>query len=371
MVQPSSLPDVSSFGPRGGNPQLPHGSFGTQFPQAQTPFYGSAPHMGPTWGSPGVMVGGAARNAAIGIVVAVAIALLGVGGIVAFALLGSTMDSGGGTTDHGTPILVNTNQPVPGILTSTQPTRTYEFVTTQVGLVTVSVEGDFDSFLELYVGDESTPRWSDDDSGGSLNARIMASLEPGRYFALVRPFSEGTTGSYTFAVTAPMEPTPMTGPPGTTPPMNPPTPYPGTPGVPGTGAVTPQDRTGVVAAVSGPAPVTSGSQCTVRISSANTQGGHNCRVVVTCGGSVIYGHEDARGQYGFNRCTVVPAGGGPATIEAHDTSVSPVDGDPRIDLQTAFGEIVVTDQDSAGRMWTVSIRFTSPAGAPDAPTTAI
>jgi hypothetical protein len=276
------------------------------------------------------------------------------------------------STSSGPSIAVVTNQPVPGILTTSEPRRTYEFQVTQNGLVTVSVVGDFDSYLELYSGDESSPRWEDDDSGGGLNARIMTTLAPGRYRALVRPYSQGSTGSYTFTVTAPMEPTPMTLPPGTAPGLGTPPLAPPTPPVPG--VIAPETRNGTVAAVAGNAPVATGSQCIVQIQSASTTGGLNCRIIVTCGGTVIYGREDARGQYGFNRCSVAPAGSGPGGIEAHDTNVTGADGDPRIDLQTAFGEIVVSDLDPSGAPWTVSIRFTPPAGAPPpggAPTTAI
>jgi hypothetical protein len=315
-----------------------------------------APLPPTAWGQTASPQGNRARPL---IIIGVAVAMLLVGASVAvtmfFANSGNGDWGGSAAESAGPPILIDLNQPVPGSLTSAAPTRTYEFTIAQPGLVRIAINGDFDSYLELYEGTATMPGWQDDDSGGNLNAMISTSLQPGRYYALVRAYSDGNYGNFTLTVTAPgagsggmpLPPPPL--------PLGP--------------RVTPQTRTGVVATVSGRAPVTTGDQCVVQISAADSQRGLNCRVQVTCAGNMIYGRDAADRRFGFNRCAVTTPMGGIEVIEAHDQEMTANDGDPRIDLLTAQGTITVTDQGDQG-LWSVTIRFTSP-GSPPTETTAI
>ena len=354
LVQPSVLPDVSSFGARGGNPQRPHHS-----PGGGGSVFGSAPNMSPSW-SPAVATSrSTGRNVVIGVVIAVVGVVLALGIGLAYVVSRTNDWSSGSMRSDVPPVPISVNQPIPGALTTSAPSRLYEFVITRPGSISVSVDGDFDNFLEIFYEDEEVPRWTDDDSGGNLNAQIFTPVEPGRYYAKVRPYSEGTTGSFTLTVTAPAEQPQLGYPPG----------YPTEPAVPNGPRISPRTYTGVVASESGPAPATTGSQCVIQITGANTPNSLNCRVRVICNGGVIYGRDEAGQQYGFNRCTSFTPGGGVAVIEAHDTGNSQQDGDPRIDLQTSMGQITVSDQGTQ-LPWSVTIRFTGPA-AMNAPGTAI
>jgi len=305
--------------------------------------------MSPSWEPVATRRRTASRGVVIGVVISIVVVLVSVG--VGLALVAARPDglSGISSAFEGPPVPIAVTQQVPGTLTSAEPTRRYEFNITTPGTITIDVNGDFDSFLELFYEYETYPQWTDDDSGDNLNARILASVQPGRYTALVRPYSEGTTGSFTITVSAPWE---QAG-------MPPPPPHPPDPSIPGVPRVERQTHAGVVASVSGSAPVTVGSQCVIEISPANTGNQLNCRVRVICNGGVIYGREEGGSRYGYNQCSSFDSGTGTPSIEAHDTGYSRIDGDPRIDLQTTMGHITVSEQGPRGN-WSVGIRFTPP-----------
>jgi hypothetical protein len=275
----------------------------------------------------------------VAIVIAVVVFLM-VGGIVAAVAIGisagSNMSSSGDRTDT-IPIVLN--QPVSGELTGFRTNQVYELALGQATAVTISVNGDFDNYLELYRENESNPFIEDDDSGSGLNAQLSSVLQPGIYYILVRPFSSGT-GHYTLSVM-------------------------GAPGVGGGSHVPPagggpqltlSTRPGLVSGTSGAAPVQAGNQCSVEIGPAGSDSVFNCRIRVTCGTQMIYG----AGTSGYNHC-VISTSAGAQVIEAHDTGVSTADGDPRMDIQTASGLITVSDGVGAGT-WTVTVQLTPGGG---------
>lgn len=362
--QPTPLPNVpSSTGPGGGTwgrsspPRGPAPYLGSGFRGGSS--YGTPPPYVPSMAPmPAARPGHTTRNVVIGVVVALALVVIALGFTVYLAVSHSDDFRDLGSGPGANPVPITPNQPVPGSLTRDDPTRSYEFTITQPGMVVISVVGDFDNYLELYQGSDTVPILEDDDSGGSLNATISSMLSPGRYVVLVRPYSEGTTGSFTLTVNAPAESSGMGGTP---------------PPVPGPSVGPPvedQTRTGAVASVNGPAPASVGDQCVIQLEHATTSNGLNCRIRVTCGGGIIYGRDGDTLRYGYNQCVVTGPPGGPAVIEAHDRGYSTEDGDPRIDFQSASGQLTVTDQQPNGSVWSVTVRFTSPA-VPDAPRTAI
>jgi hypothetical protein len=190
-------------------------------------------------------------------------------------------------------------------------------------------------------------------------------MSPGTYYALVRAYSDGTTGSFTVTINAPAELATMGGPGlpggggfppggGVTPPMQ-------TPFYPPGSAIAPQTHRGVVASVSGPAPVAAGATCNVFITGETSSGRLNCRVRAICNGNVIYGRDAARTRYGYSRCAVTSGPAGQQNLEAHDTGPSVPDGDPMMDLNTAAGQVTISDQTPAGS-WSVVVRFVGPGG---------
>jgi tyrosinase len=77
----------------------------------------------------------------------------------------------------------------------------YRFTVTAPGAYTIETAGNTDCVLRL-LGPE-TPTMliaEDDDSGPDANSRIVASLQPGTYFAEVRHYSPTGTGSYSISV---------------------------------------------------------------------------------------------------------------------------------------------------------------------------
>jgi hypothetical protein len=298
------------------------------------------------------------RNLVIGIVIAVVVLFLVMcgGGMAAYWL---ARGSGGGSSSASQLIAVNT--PVSGDITFSRDAQVYEFTLTQTGIVTITVTGDFDNYLELYRGTESNPFMEDDDSGGSLNASISTTLTPGTYYARVRAYSSGTTGNFTIIVTAPSEQAfgvPGQNPGWGTPPPVPPMP-PQPPIVPSyPGVVQPQTFQGTVASVGGVAPVNAGQQCTVALTAESGGANLNCRVNVTCGGTVIYGGERDRQRFGFVHCEVSDLGGRQAVV-AHDVNPTDDEGDPMIDVDTGAGTVVVSDR-VRGSEWNARIQLAGP-----------
>lgn len=319
----------------------------------QTPSVGQPLGSAPAWTPPTSTRPAGSKFVLLG--VGAAVALLVTGGVAVSYFVSQQGGGPGGLSDDPPPIFINANEPIMGNLDSSNPTRLYEFRLTRRGIVNIRVTGDFDNYLELYREGESSPLDEDDDSAGDLNAQVTNTLTPGTYYALVRPYSSGTTGSFTIHITAPGEQRGRID--GTPPPPPPPTGQP----------VPQQHRTGVVAAVSGSAPVSASQDCEIYITPSESGSSFNCRVRVHCGGSIIYGRDQGSTRYGYNNCSVLNVAGGSVVIEAHDRGTTPTDGDPRIDLNTAQGEISVIDQGATGQ-WSATIRFTSPADNAAPPT---
>jgi hypothetical protein len=79
----------------------------------------------------------------------------------------------------------------------------YTFEGTEGDIVTIRMEGNFDTFLELYDASE-TMLISDDDSAGDLNSLIDSFVLPadGVYTIVARPLSSMATGKYTLSLSA-------------------------------------------------------------------------------------------------------------------------------------------------------------------------
>jgi len=293
------------------------------------------------------------RNVAI--VIGVVVVLV-VAGAVGSALLVFNAARGGGSGGASleNPMPIALNQPVAGTIAGSGDRPVYELSLPAPATVTISVSAGFDNYLELYRATEASPFLEDDDSGPDLNAMISTYLPAGTYRILVRPFGSGT-GPFTLAVTG-MQVGGVPGP-GVPPTGGPP--FPGG-GPPGTGMgvpspVAPAVHQAMVSGTSGPSPVQAGVPCTVEITPSMDV--YNCRVRVTCGTQMIYGV----GNGGYNSCVVAPAGSG-QTVEAHDTRPSGEDGDPRVDVQTSTGQVVVSDGVGPA-MWTVTVQIGAPGGA--------
>ena len=123
------------------------------------------------------------------IFIMVGVALLGVIGAIIPMLMFSGM-SCGGSNEPPVPLAINT--PVQGTLSRAHPYRLYEIGITQPSQLTVSLNSQFDNYLELYAGDSQTPMMENDDGGSGLNAQLSTVLQPNIYYILVRPYSEGT-----------------------------------------------------------------------------------------------------------------------------------------------------------------------------------
>ena len=118
----------------------------------------------------------------------------------------------------------------------------------------------------------------------------------------------------------------------------------------------PIERPGRVTAVSGQAPAKQGATCTARVRGSLGADATNCRVVIRCGGSIVYGE----GSYGFTRCE--GAGG---AITAKDTDPRAAGGDPRLDLDLGRGRAVISDE---GYAMTVTLDAErEPGRGPDVP----
>lgn len=79
----------------------------------------------------------------------------------------------------------------------------YTFEGTEGDIVTIRMEGNFDTFLELYDASE-TMLTSDDDSAGDLNSLIDSFVLPadGVYTIVARPLSSMASGEYTLSLSA-------------------------------------------------------------------------------------------------------------------------------------------------------------------------
>lgn len=77
----------------------------------------------------------------------------------------------------------------------------FTFIVTQPGDYRIETEGELDVVVTLFGPDDETRFVGmDDDSGRRLNARLVAALQPGRYFVRVRHYSGTRTGDYQIGV---------------------------------------------------------------------------------------------------------------------------------------------------------------------------
>jgi len=78
---------------------------------------------------------------------------------------------------------------------------TYNFRIKSAADYRIETEGRIDTVMSLFGPDDNTKFVAqDDDSGGRLQARIVATLKPGVYTLRVRHFSEKRTGNYKIGV---------------------------------------------------------------------------------------------------------------------------------------------------------------------------
>jgi hypothetical protein len=77
----------------------------------------------------------------------------------------------------------------------------FSFNAAAAGLHTIETSGSTDTLIALYgPDDQSLFIAQDDDSGADTNSRIIANLQPGRYFVRVRHYSTTGTGDYSVRV---------------------------------------------------------------------------------------------------------------------------------------------------------------------------
>jgi hypothetical protein len=84
-----------------------------------------------------------------------------------------------------------------------------------------------------------------------------------------------------------------------------------------------------------PAVLGAGEACAVEVTPV-TDSSFDCRVVVRCGDRVLYGRDEVRGGTGYNHC-------GPVPSLIVDRDVTDDDGDPRLRVDLASGEVVVEE----------------------------
>ena len=90
---------------------------------------------------------------------------------------------------------------VPGKIEQPGETDTYEFVANVSGSYTIETSGSTDTFLTLFgPNSQTTVITLDDDSGPSLNSKIIRNLAPGTYYTSIRHYSPTRTGNYGISV---------------------------------------------------------------------------------------------------------------------------------------------------------------------------
>jgi hypothetical protein len=103
---------------------------------------------------------------------------------------------------------------------------------------------------------------------------------------------------------------------------------------------------GRVRRATGQAPVATGASCTIEVR-PNT-GEHNCRSIVTCGETLVYGTD---GQ-GYNTCGLRDE----RPSFARDSNITDNDGDPMFELDLARQRIVISDGATAEELeYTIEI----------------
>ncbi len=225
------------------------------------------------------------------------------------------------------------------------PLQKFNLSLAEPGWVALSVNGDFDSVLELY-REESEEIWAeDDDSGEEQNARIERYLPSGDYVVLVRGFTPTDRGEFSlradrFGETEPFPPD-----------------------------APPQTLEGRVSEVEGLSTVSQDAACLITVvphQGGVGQGGIEltCQIQISCGNTVIYPGNQGRG--GFNRCLIVS--GRPSSVIVHDNEISVLDGDPRLDLDAVAEVARLSDASRDGSVsWNVTIDITgvrSSSGSP-------
>jgi hypothetical protein len=99
--------------------------------------------------------------------------------------------------DERAPIAIDGSETFAGELSLLSPRRRYTLSVGRPLDVTIETRSGLDLYLELDRRDgAATTRIAEDDDGGEgLDARIEASLSPGTYTLLVRPYA-ATTGPF-------------------------------------------------------------------------------------------------------------------------------------------------------------------------------
>ncbi len=113
-------------------------------------------------------------------------------------------------------------------------------------------------------------------------------------------------------------------------------------------------RRALVRQLSGPVPLAvqrardGDGECTLSARPSMSGGELSCRIVLRCGGAVIYG----AGESGYNRCVIADG----ALASAEDTGFSGEDTDPSLSLDLAARSLVVRDASIDGE-WSATFRL--------------
>ena len=92
------------------------------------------------------------------------------------------------------------NETLHGELTTFHNFRLFELALTQQTQVTISVQSEWDNYLELFEGESEQAMLTDDDGGQNLNALITTVLNPGVYYISVCSYND-STGDFSLSVT--------------------------------------------------------------------------------------------------------------------------------------------------------------------------
>lgn len=109
-----------------------------------------------------------------------------------------------------------------------------------------------------------------------------------------------------------------------------------TAGAPDVAAWAPFVRFATVTDPGSPAAVPAETACAVELTPVLDNAHFDCRAIVRCGDRTLYGGDSRLGETGFNHC-------GPAPSLIVDDGFSAEDGDPRLRVDLASGEVILEE----------------------------